>query len=61
MEEKKKRGRPAGKVLTNNIRLRLDDEMNFILTEYTKIKSVSKSEALRHGILKLKEEIEKPE
>lgn len=61
MDEKKKRGRPAGKVLTNNIRLRLDDEMNFILTEYTKIKSVSKSEALRHGILKLKEEIEKPD
>lgn len=61
MEEKKKRGRPTEKPLTYNFRIRLDDETNNIIEEYTKIKSVSKSEAVRHGILKLKEEIEKPE
>lgn len=55
--EKKKIGRPTNNPKTKPRQVRLDEECNLILDEYCKKNDVSKAEAIRRGIKKLKEEI----
>ncbi len=55
--EKKKMGRPTNNPKTKPRQVRLDEECNLILEQYCKKKDVSKAEAIRRGIKKLKEEM----
>lgn len=54
-EEKKKLGRPfSEKPKVTALSIKLDKETQDILNDYTKKEKVSKSEAVRRGIHKLK-------
>lgn len=50
-------GRPTNNPKTKPRQVRLDEECNLILEEYCKKKDISKAEAIRRGIKKLKEEM----
>ena len=53
-----KMGRPTDNPLRNSINVRLDDECVKILKDYSEQNHVTKTEAVRKGIRKLKPELE---
>ena len=55
MEEKRKRGRPAGQVLTVKIDVRLSLETSKILDVYCEQEKIVRSEAIRRAVEKLKD------
>ena len=57
MDEKKKRGRPAGQVLSVKIDVRLSLDTARILDMYCEQKKIVRSEAIRRAVDKLKDEI----
>lgn len=52
-------GRPTDNPKGKSIHVRLDNACEEILEQYTKQENVTKTEAIRHGIIKLKDEIKK--
>ncbi len=55
-QEKKKMGRPViGKPKISQFIVRVDEDDASIVENYAKEKGISKTEAVRHGIRKLKE------
>jgi hypothetical protein len=55
--ENKKMGRPTDNPKNYRVNVRLDEEANCILDSYAEQENISKMEAARRGIKKLKEEI----
>lgn len=55
-KEKKKMGRPTDNPKSESLHIRLDAETSRILDEYCEDNDVSRTEAVRHGIRKLKED-----
>lgn len=59
MPEKKKIGRPTNNPKDSQIHVRLDAESEDILNRYCEQEKVSKMEAARRGIKKLKHDLKK--
>ena len=59
LPENKKMGRPTNNPKGTPMHVRLDEEAATILERYCKQKQVSKMEAARRGIKKLKDDLEK--
>jgi len=59
LPEKKKMGRPTDNPKGNPVHARLDEEATRILEAYCKQEKVSKMEAIRRGIKKLKDDLKK--
>ena len=59
LPEKKKMGRPTDNPKEYPIHARLDEEANAILLAYCEQEEVSKMEATRRGIKKLKDDLKK--
>ncbi|MPM59107.1 hypothetical protein SDC9_105945 [bioreactor metagenome] len=59
LPEKKKMGRPTDNPKGTPIHVRLDEEASTILNQYCEQKQVSKMEAARRGIKKLKDDLDK--
>lgn len=59
MPEKKKMGRPTDNPKGTSIHVRLDEECKTILAEYCDQEQVTKMEATRRGIKKLKDDLKK--
>ncbi len=59
MPEKKKMGRPTDNPKGTSIHVRLDEECKTILAEYCAQQQVTKMEATRRGIKKLKDDLKK--
>ncbi|MDR2932110.1 MAG: hypothetical protein LBV27_03285 [Oscillospiraceae bacterium] len=59
MPEKKKMGRPTDNPKDTSIHVRLDAECKTILTQYCEQEQVTKMEATRRGIKKLKDDLRK--
>ena len=57
LPEKKKMGRPTNNPKGISTHVRLDAECESILTKYCEQEHVSKMEAIRRGIKKLKDEL----
>lgn len=57
MPEKKKMGRPTSNPKGTSIHVRLDDEAKNILSLYCEQEKVTKMEATRRGIKKLKDDL----
>lgn len=55
----KKRGRPTNNPKTNPIHVRLDEETLSVLDRYCKQEVISRTEGIRRGIKKLKDDIKK--
>ena len=55
----KKLGRPTDNPKFNPVHVRLDEETTNILEEYCEQENVAKTEAIRRGIKKLKDDIKK--
>ena len=55
----KKIGRPTNNPKTNPIHVRLDDETLSILDEYCRKRKIKRTEGIRQGIRKLKDDIKK--
>ena len=55
----KKLGRPTNNPKGKPIHIRLDSECEKIVNNYSSEKNVSKAEAIRQGIMKLKDDIKK--
>ena len=54
-----KLGRPTNNPKNAPIHVRLDNECTMILQDYCKQENVSRAEAIRKGIMKLKSELKK--
>lgn len=54
-----KMGRPTDNPKTETVHVRLDNECVEILSDYCKEKQVSRTEAIRQGIKKLRSDINK--
>ena len=54
-------GRPTDNPKTGSLNVRLDEESKIILEEYSKEMNISRTEAARIGIKKLREELYKGE
>ena len=61
INEKKKMGRPTDNPKTGILNVRLDEESRKILEEYSKKMNISRTEAARIGIKRLKAELYKGE
>ena len=59
LPEKKKMGRPTDNPKGTSIHVRLDDTCNEILDAYCVQEQVAKTEAVRRGIKKLKDDLKK--
>ena len=59
MPEKKKLGRPTDNPKGTSIHVRLDEESKTILSQYCEQEEVTKMEATRRGIKKLKDDLKK--
>ena len=59
MPDNKKMGRPTDNPKGTSIHVRLDEEAKLILNEYCEQKQVTKMEATRRGIKKLKDDLKK--
>ena len=59
MPEKRKMGRPTDNPKGKPIHVRLDNECDSILDLYCGKKKVKKAEAIRRGIKKLKDDLDK--
>lgn len=59
MAEKKKMGRPTDNPKGQSTHVRLDAECVEVLTQYTAQEGVTKMEAIRRGIKKLKDDLKK--
>ena len=57
MPEEKKLGRPTDNPKGTSIHVRLDEEAKIILNKYCEQEQVSKMEATRRGIKKLKDDL----
>lgn len=57
MPEKKKMGRPTDNPKGTSIHIRLDAECVNILALYCEQENINKTEAIRHGIKRLKDEL----
>lgn len=55
--EKKKMGRPTDNPKSKPVHVRLDDECSEVLDAYCNKNGISRTEGIRRGIRKLKEEI----
>lgn len=55
----KKAGRPTNNPKSKPIHVRLDKECEEIISDYTKQENIPKTEAIRRGIKKLKDDIKK--
>mgnify|MGYP000539663053 FL=1 len=55
----KKRGRPTNNPKTNPIHVRLDEDTLFVLDCYCKQEVIPRTEGIRIGIRKLKDDIKK--
>lgn len=53
----KKMGRPTNNPKSESIHIRLDNESIEILDKYSKQENITKTEGIRRGIQKLKEEL----
>lgn len=59
MPEKKKMGRPTDNPKGTSIHVRLDEEASVTLAKYCEQEQVTKMEATRRGIKKLKDDLKK--
>ena len=59
LPDKKKMGRPTDNPKGVSVHVRLDGEADSILQEYCEQKQVPRTEAIRRGIKKLKEDLKK--
>ena len=59
MPDKKKMGRPTDNPKGTSIHVRLDEECRTILEQYCEQEQVTKMEATRRGIKKLKDDLKK--
>lgn len=57
LPEKKKMGRPTDNPKGTSIHIRLDAECVNILALYCEQENINKTEAIRHGIKRLKDEL----
>ena len=56
---KKKLGRPTDSLKSHDLKVRVNDEMYKIITDYCKKYTKNKAEAIRDGIYKLKDSLDK--
>lgn len=59
MPEKKKKGRPTDNPKNVSVHVRLDHECVSLLDEYWETKHVPRTEAIRRGVKKLKDDLKK--
>lgn len=59
MPEKKKMGRPTDNPKDTSVHVRLDHECVSILDEYCEVKQVPRTEAIRRGVKKLRDDLKK--
>ena len=59
MSEKKKMGRPTDNPKNVSIHVRLDKECDLTLKDYCEQEQVTKVEAVRRGVKKLKDDLKK--
>lgn len=59
LPDKKKMGRPTDNPKGTSIHVRLDEEARTVLDEYCNQEQVTKMEATRRGIKKLKDDLKK--